>query len=115
MAFVVVVACGGEVKPPETAVAATPGQLSTGAAGCGSTANATQMMNAAELTRLTGCKEAKASTASTETLKSNTDATCQASLSGAAQTCVEPYPGSAKKWGVWDADKSKAADCYCAH
>lgn len=110
-----VAACGGETKPADTAVSATPGQLSAGAAGCGSTANPTQMMSASEVTRLTtGCTEAKASTASTETLKSNTDATCQASLSGPGQTCIEPYPGTPKKWGVWDGDKTKSADCYCA-
>lgn len=110
-----VLSCGGAPKPPETNVSTTPGQLVKGAQRCGATANETQMMNGEEVTKLTaGCKEAKASTASTEPLKSNTDATCQASLTNAGQTCVEPYPGMAKKWGVWDADRSKAADCYCA-
>jgi hypothetical protein len=107
-------ACGGEAKPAETAVSATPGQLTTGAQGCAGTAAFSQMMTGEEVSKLTGgCKEAKASTASTETLESNTDGTCGASLTGTAQTCIEPYPGTPKKWGVW-ANKKKSADCYCA-
>jgi hypothetical protein len=110
---VLVAACGGAPAAPP-ATEPTPGQLVTGATGCAGTSAFSQMMTGEEVAKLTGgCKEAKASTSATETLTSNTDGTCQAALTATTQTCIEPYPGTPRKFGVW-ADKKKSADCYCA-
>lgn len=114
---VVLVACGGSDKPADTAKAATPGQLPI-ATSCGGTSGATLLMSPSELVRKSnGCSEAKASTSTTGTFKSNTDATCQASLTGKDPVCVEWYSGPQKAWGLWDTGDSKAktAECYCAH
>ncbi len=107
-------ACGAAEKPAEVAKADTPGQLPISTS-CGSTASATQLVSPVELSRkANGCTQAKASTSTEGTFKSNTDATCQASLTGKDPTCIEWYSGPQRAWAVWDAN-AKTAECYCAH